>query len=112
MPERQAVSDDLDAPRVAHRDVDVHVGDTDVACNAFASLPTDTGDGMLERKGSRCQDTGRGARRAVVTQRVEAAAAAADARSQGERQPQASQQEHPAGGVREAGRLQLTWGGL
>ena len=30
-----------------------------------------------------------------VTQRVEAAAAAADARRQGERQPQASQQEHP-----------------
>ena len=94
VPEWQAVGDDLDAPRVAHRDVDVHVGDP-VACNARASLPADTGDGMLERKGSRCQDTGRSARRAVVTQRVEAAAAATDARRQGERQPQASQQEHP-----------------
>ena len=95
VPERQAVGDDLDAPRVAHRDVDVHVSDPDVACNARASLPTDAGDGMLERKSSRCQDTGRSARRAVVTERVEAAAAAADARRQGERQPQASQQEHP-----------------
>ena len=95
VPERQAVGDDLDAPRVAHRDVDVHVSVPDVACNARASLPTDAGDGMFERKGSRCQDTGRSARRAVVTQRVEAAAAAADARRQGERQRQASQQEHP-----------------
>ena len=84
VPERQAVGDDLDAPRVAHRDVDVQVSDPDVACNARASLPTDAGDGMLVRKGSRCQDTGRSARRAVVTKRVEAAAAAADARRQGD----------------------------
>ena len=95
VPEGRAVGDDLDAPRVAHSDVDVHIGDPNVACNACASLPTDTGDSIFERKGARCQESGRSARRAVVTQRVEAAAAAADARRQGERQPQASQQEHP-----------------
>ena len=57
VPERKVVVDDLDAPRVAHRDVDVHVSDPDVARNACASLPTDAGDGMLERiRGAKTPD--------------------------------------------------------
>ena len=43
VPERQAVGDDLDAPRVAHRDVDVHVGDPDVALGAAATSQSGTG---------------------------------------------------------------------
>ena len=50
MPRGQAVRDDLNAPRVTDGEVDVHVNDRDVACNLRAPLPTDAGDGMLERK--------------------------------------------------------------
>ena len=84
------MGDDPDAPRVAHRDVDVHVGDPDVACNARA--PPDRHGRRHARAEGLAMPRHRtySTRRAVVTQQVEAAAAAADARRQGERQPQAS----------------------
>ena len=59
VPKGQAVRDDLNATRVADRNIDVHVSEPDVACNARAALPADAGDRVLKWEGSGRQRTGR-----------------------------------------------------
>ena len=59
VPKGQAVRDDLNATRVADRNIDVHVSEPDVACNARAALPADAGDHVLKWEGSGRQHTGR-----------------------------------------------------
>ena len=59
VPIGQAVRDDLNATRVAGRNIGVHVTEPDVACNARAALPADAGDCVLKWEGSGRQHTGR-----------------------------------------------------
>ena len=44
VPKGQAVRDDLNATRVADRNIDVHVSEPDVACNARTALPADAAE--------------------------------------------------------------------
>ena len=79
VPEGQAIAHDLDPSGVADRHINVHVSDANIARNTRSGLATDTGKGMLERQRPSRKDTRGGTGSSVVTQRVEAAAAAASA---------------------------------
>eukprot|EP00439_Symbiodinium_sp_Y106_P061235 s2900_g9.t1 len=77
VPEGQAIAHDLDPPGVAGRHIDVHVSDANIPRNTRSGLATDTGKGMLERQRPSRKDTRGGTGGSVVSQRVEAVAAAA-----------------------------------
>ena len=48
VPKRQAVADDLDAPRVVDRHIDVHGSQRDVAPDTRSGFLADAGDGPFE----------------------------------------------------------------
>jgi len=58
MPQGEAVGDDLHAPFVRDRHIEVHVGEPDVASDPGTGLATDSRDGML--KGQRACARARG----------------------------------------------------
>ena len=57
MPQREAVGDDLNAPFVRDRHIEVHVRKPDVAGDPGAGLATDSRDGMLKGQRARGEDT-------------------------------------------------------
>ena len=94
MPQRQAVAHYLDAPRISDRNINVHVSDADIARDAGPSLATYTGQGTFQRQRTGREHARCGAGRAVVPEGVKAAAAAAGARSERQRETQATEQEN------------------
>ena len=56
MPQREAVGDDLNAPFVRDRHVEVHVRKPDVAGDTGTGLTTDSRDGMLKGQHARGED--------------------------------------------------------
>ena len=57
VPERQAIANDLNAPRIMDGHIDVHGGERNVAADACPGLLADTSDGAFEGKGSRGEHT-------------------------------------------------------
>ena len=95
MPQWEAVGDDLDAPPVRDRDLDIHVSDPDIAGDTGSGLTAHPRDGPFEWQRSRREHPRCSARAAVVSQNVQASVAAAHTRGQRERESQASEQDHP-----------------
>ena len=95
VPEGRAIAHDLDPSGVADRHINVHVSDANIARNTRSGLATDAGKGMLERQRPSRKNTRGGTGGSVVTQRVEAAAAAASAGAERQGKAQPSKQQDP-----------------
>ena len=58
MPERQPSANDLDAPRIVDRHMEVHCCQPHIPPDMRACFLASTGDGALQGQGPRCKDTG------------------------------------------------------
>ena len=80
MPKGGAIRDNLDAPCIGHRHIDIHVCEPHVAGDPRAGLPADSHHSVLEGQGAGGQDPRSGTRGAVVTERAKLPPKAAFAR--------------------------------
>ena len=95
MPQRQAIGDNLYAPLVRDRHIEVHVRKPDVSGDLHDRPARRHAQGAAWGQRTRGQDPRGGAGRAVVTERVKLPVAAASARREREGKSQAAQQQNP-----------------
>ena len=86
-------------PCVSNGHIDIHICQSHVVAYPPSRFPADTGKRAVKRQRARGQDTGRGARRPVVTQGIQGAMAAAGAERQLQRECRGSSRNW-AGGMR------------
>ena len=94
MPQGQAIGNDLNAPCIGDRDINVHVSHTDVPRDPCSGLAAGSFNCPLQWQRSRGEHACCDAGGAVVSECVQAPVANAEARRRRQRQPEAAEKEH------------------
>ena len=87
-------ADNLDAPGVLHRHIQVHISQAHIPGHTCASLAAHPGECALKGDGAPGKDAGGGTRRSVITKHIKRPAASASPRCKWERQAQPAKEEN------------------